>query len=463
MQFQEDSMGSVTNLNKNNLGNVIGVTATDSVSVQRHTSRRKSLVGAYVFLILFMIIYCARPEDWIPGLSNVPLAKIAGLFALLALVFSLQHIRNRFPREVIYLSLLIGQLILSSFLSPVWRGGAMQITIDFAKVLLIVIVMTMAVNTTRRLRLLIFVQAASVALIASATILKGRVLGGRLEGMLGGNYSNPNDLALAIVISLPLCLGLLFLTRNRLWKAAWGLAMVAMAYVVFLTGSRGGFIALMLTAVMCLWHFAIRGRRRYILVLVPLVGAIFWLSSGDMLSKRLNETLYSKDPDSQAYASSQERQHLFWRSIEITEEHPLFGIGPGNFEQLSGAWRETHNTFTQISSEGGLPALILYVLILWHGFTNLRTTKRVTSRRTESSVLAGILQASLIGYVVGSVFDSVGFQFFPYLIVAYTTALFTIAKNTAANFKVSKSVSQSLPNNEAYANTTESNMAWHLG
>jgi putative inorganic carbon (hco3(-)) transporter len=456
-------MGAITNLGQNGRGNLIGATPADSISAQHPTSQRKVLVGAYVALVLFMVIYCGRPEDWIPGLSDVPLAKIAGIVSLLALVFSLGQIRNRFPREVTYLVLLIGQLFLASLLSPVWRGGAFLKTVDFAKVLLVVVVITVAVNTTRRLRLLVFVQAASVALIAVVTVVKGRALGERLDGMLGGNYSNPNDLALAIVISLPLCLGLLFLTRNRLWKAAWAITMLVMVYGVILTGSRGGFIALTITAIVCLWHFAIRGHRRYFLVLVPLVGAILWLSSGDTLSNRLNETLDSKDPNSVAYASSQERQQLFWRSVDITEEHPLLGVGPGNFEVISGSWRETHNTFTQLSSEGGLPALILYVLILWHGFRNLRTTKRLVSRRSESSLLAGVLQASLVGYVVGSVFASVGLQFFPYLLVAYTTALALIAKNIASHSKEPKSVSQSALENEAYAHSTELDMSWHLG
>jgi O-antigen ligase len=408
-----------------------------------------------------MVIYCARPEDWIPGLSNAPLAKIAGIVTLLALTFSLRHIRNRFPREVTYLFLLIGQLFLASLLSPVWRGGALLMTVDFAKILLVVVVMTAAINTTRRLRLLIFVQAASVALIAAVTVLKTPVLGGRLDGMLGGHYSNPNDLALAMVISLPLCLGQLFLTRKKLWKAAWVLAMLAMVYVVFRTGSRGGFIALTVTVVVCLWHFAIRGQRRYLLVLVPLAGVIFWLSSGDMLSKRLNQTFESKDTE--AYGSSQQRQQLVWRSIEITEEHPLFGVGPGNFEQLSGVWHETHNTFTQMSSEGGLPTLILYVLILWHGFANVRRTKRLASRHTESRLLAGVLHASLIGYVVGSVFASLGFEFFPYILVAYTTALLSIAKDTASHSKYSKSVSQLPLGNEAYPRSTELDISWQLG
>ena len=221
-------MGAVTNLNQNDTGNSIEAIATHSISAKRPNSRQKPLVGAYVALLLFMFIYCARPEDWIPGLSNVPLAKITGILALLALVFSLRNIRQHLPREVIYLALLVGQLFLAAALSPVWRGGAVQTTLDFSKVLIIVIVMTVAVNTSKRLRLLIVIQAASVAMIAAVAILKSRLLVGRLEGMLGGNYSNPNDLALAIAISLPLCLALLFLSKRRVWKAAWALAMIVM-------------------------------------------------------------------------------------------------------------------------------------------------------------------------------------------------------------------------------------------
>jgi O-antigen ligase len=410
-----------------------------------------------------MAVYCARPEDWIPGLSVVPLAKVAGLLALLALIFSLRQMRPFLPREVIYLILLVGQLFLAAVMSPVWRGGAVYTTLDFAKVLLVVIVIAVAVNTVKRLRRLIFVQAASVAIIAAVAVWKGRLNVGRLQGALGGNYSNPNDLALAIVISLPLCLALLLLSRSRFRKAVWALAILVMLYTVFLTGSRGGFIALVVTAAVFLWEFAVRGRRRYLLVLAGLAGAILWLSSNGMLADRLNGTFNSQEDVASAYGSAQARQDLFWRSIEVTKEHPLFGVGPGNFEELSGSWHVTHNAYTEMSSEGGMPALILYVSILWFGFKNVRTTKRFGWGQKELVVLAGGLQASLAGYVVGSVFASTAYQFFPYLLVGYTTALFSIAKITALHSKQSKSVRQATRENEAYAQTSESGMSWHLG
>jgi O-antigen ligase len=423
---------------QNHAAKMIATIESNSISFKRANARRKPLVGAFVALLLFMFIYCARPEDWIPGLSNVPLAKVAGILAVLALAFSIQHIRQRMPREVIYLALLIGQLFVAASLSSVWRGGAILTTLDFAKVLIVVLVMVVAVTSKERLELLIVVQAASVAIIAAVAILKGHLMAGRLAGALGGIYSNPNDLALAIIVSAPLCLALLFLSRSRVLKVAWVVALLVMLYAVFLTGSRAGFLSLLVAVCVCLWEFAIRGRKRYLLVLAIVGGVILWQSSSGMLAGRLMATFDSRQDVASAYASSEQRQQLLWRSIEITERHPLFGIGPGNFAEVSGSWLVTHNAYTQMSSEGGIPAFLLYVLILWSGFKNARVTKQLMKRKGEFSVLAKALNASLAAYIVGSFFASSAYQFFPYLFVAYTTVLWLIAKKFAIGFAARK-------------------------
>ena len=83
-------------------------------------------------------------------------------------------------------------------------------------------------------------------------------------------------------------------------------------------------------------------------------------------------TFDSENDVSSAYGSAEQRQHLFWRSLEVTLEHPLFGVGPGNFPIISDSWLVTHNSYTQMSSEGGIPALVLYVMVLWAGFKNLK-------------------------------------------------------------------------------------------
>lgn len=423
-----------------NVGQIDPVLGTGAGRAQGFASRRPILAGAYLGLLSFMFVYFARPEDWVPGFSHVPLAKITGIVALVALACSIGQFRQRIPREAFLLFFLVVQLFAASIFSPVWRGGAMNMTLNFSKILLVVLLIAGVVRTAGRLRLLLFSQAASVSVIAVVALLKGHLLVGRLEGVLEGEYGDPNDLALAIALSLPLCLALFFLSRRWIGKIFWSVSMVVMTYVIFLTGSRGGFIALVAVTSICLWEFAIRGRRRYLLLMVALAGVVLWQYAGGTLSARFEETFDSSSTSSAAYDSYQARQQLFWRSVEVTKEHPIFGVGPGNFDQVSGQWHTTHNSYTLMSSEGGVPALILYVMIMGYGFKKLRATMRVTRRTRESSILARALFASLVGYLVGSVFLSWAYQFLPYILIAYTTPLLSIAKVSASQSNETDSV-----------------------
>src|SRR5262249_49667711 len=161
-----------------------------------------------------------------------------------------------------------------------------------------------------------------------------------------------------------------------------------------------------------LWVFAIKGRRGYLLALAALGGVILWQSASGAVLGRFSRTFGSEGDHSAAYDSALQRQQLLLRSIEVTFEHPFLGIGPGNFNQVSGNWHTAHNSFTLVSSEGGLPALFLYLSILSCGFANIRKVNKLGRRNKELTVTAGALLASLVGYLVGSFFLSVAYQFF---------------------------------------------------
>ena len=436
------------------------VMAADSIAAPRTIRHRKPLGAAYIWLLLFMVVYCARPEDWIPGLQYLPLAKITGGLAVVALLFALGSNRQRLPREVIYLILLFVQLWMTVPMSPVWRGGAFNTMLDFTKVLPIIIAMALVVDTIKKLRWLILVQAASVATIAAVAIWKGHQLAGRLEGALNGIYSNPNDLAFAIAISAPLCLYFLFRSRSELAKAIWALAILGMGYTVFLTASRTGLIALVAAVAICLWEFAIRGRRRYLLVVAVVAGIAFWVYAGSGVRSRFGATAQSVSAEQEmAYSSAQERRDLLIQSLKVTAQHPLFGIGPGNFTVVSGSWHVTHNSYTQMSSEGGLLAFVLYIMIVWRGFANLAATKRLSRSAEGTRILASALRASLVAFVFGSFFASEAYQFFPYFFVAYTTALYRISAGQAiekrdrdkaeANRRRAQETQNELPETEA--------------
>jgi putative inorganic carbon (hco3(-)) transporter len=389
-------------------------------------NRREPLGFAYFALVLFMVVYFARPEDWIPGLAAVPLAKITGILILWALFFSFSNIRWHIPPEVTFLCLLVAQLWFTVPFSPVWRGGAFNVMLNFSKVLPLVIVIYGAVRSMKRLQRILFVQVASVATIAIASIVNAHTSGGRLQGVLSGMYENPNDLALVIDLSLPICLALALRSRSYWKKLAWTVAILGMIYAVSLTASRGGAIAFVVVALVCLWQLGIKGRRFYLLLLVPVALIAIWLYGGSALRERFAQTDISSttnEHESEASGSAKARKELLYKSLEVTAQHPLFGVGPGNFEIVSGVWHVSHNSYTQISAEGGVPAFVLYVLILWRGIANLRDIRKYRKTEKRFGLFSIALEASLAAYLVGSFFGSVAYQLFPYCLVAYTSAL----------------------------------------
>lgn len=382
---------------------------------------------AYRFVLLFMVVYLARPEDWIPGVHYLHLAKVLGIVAIVAFFGELGSARTRWPRECIYLFLLLGQMFLTVPFSPIWRGGAFNITKDFADVVPMILVIALSVNTLPRLRRMLYWQAAAVAVIAVIAVGKFRHAGGRLEGTLNGNYSNPNDFALAVVIALPICLAFMLRARNTIVKMIWLSCIAAMTYSVVLTASRAGMLAFGVAMSAALWQFSIKGRYRYLLVMLGGFALCALLLGGQQLKARY-EAMVNPQAYQSAYGSAQQREALLKKSIVASFQYPIFGLGPGNFNTYSGNWHVTHNTYTQMSSETGLPGFILYMMILWCAIRNLQRAKRLTRRGTDLGLFAGAIQASLAGFLVGSFFASEGYQYFTYFLIVYTTAVYQIAK-----------------------------------
>ncbi len=411
--------------------------ATEEKAFTGRPLRNKELLsGAFFWLSAFYFVYCARPEDWIPGLNHIPLAKVTAIFAFVSLFMSLGRAQRKFrdlPREAGYLLALIGLLVASALLSPVWPGGAFFHAVDFSKVYVAWVATFMLVTTFSRLRRVIYIQAASVAVIAFVSLVKGHNTP-RLDGVLGGIYSNPNDLAFAIVLSLPLCLALLLTAKGLLPKLVWVCAMLAMATALFLTASRAGFIDLVISGAVCLWHFGIRGKRPQLIVAAVLVLGTLMLLAGGLLRARF-ATIYSDDVNTEvrsAYGSYEQRKFLYFKSLEGMEHHPLFGVGIRCFANYSGVWREVHNAYLEIGVEGGIPVLILYLMIFQRGFANLSSLRRRRDLDLHTTLFVGALHSSLVGFAVGALFAPEAYQFFLYFAVAQSSALMAIVKEQDA-------------------------------
>jgi O-antigen ligase len=90
-----------------------------------------------------------------------------------------------------------------------------------------------------------------------------------------------------------------------------------------------------------------------------------------------------------ASASTQSRKQLLRHSLIFTIRHPLFGVGPGMFEVADdaymrdlgfrrGSWLGTHNSYTQVSSELGIPGFLFFVAAVWMALKSTYTLYRRT-------------------------------------------------------------------------------------
>jgi O-antigen ligase len=399
--------------------------------------------SAFFWLSAFYVVYCVRPEDWIPGLPYIPLAKVTSFLAFVALLLTMGRAKRSLrdlPREAYYLIFMVGLLFVSGALSPIWRGGGISRAIDFSKVLVAWVLTFLVVTDFQKLRRLVFIQAACVPVISLVSIVKGHSHP-RLQGVLGGIYSDPNDLAFAIVLSLPFCLMFLLSTKSRFRKFLWLLGMLVMGAALLLTASRAGFIDLIISFAVCLWHFGVRGRRPSLLLATACVGGLLLLLAGGRLKDRflaMTGTGIESNYQNSAYESYEERRYLMIRSLDAIERYPLFGLGIRNFTVFSGNWKEVHASYLQIAAEGGIPALILYLLFFARGFSNLKEVKKIGDPDPEVVLMRGALHSSLVGFVVGACFAPEAYQFFPYFAVAYTSVLLWVVQEKADPSKLPK-------------------------
>ena len=406
-----------------------GRLSTGSPRVSGAPPQSEPLKAAFLLLSAFFVVYCCRPEEWILPLRYVPVAKVTAGGALLALLASAGRAERKLkdlPREAKYLLGLIGVLSLSAVLSPVWKGGAISHTIDFAKVFFIFVLVFVLITNIKRLRRIIFVQTASVVVLTAISVAKGHDRP-RLEGVIGGVYSNPNDLAFAIVLCIPLCLAFLITSKGLLRKLCWSGGLLVMLTALFLTASRAGFIDLVISGAVCLWHFGIRGKRYYLILVTGLLLTVLMVTAGKKLVQRF-EAISEQGQGDSAHGSYEARKELMVRALQGIARYPILGVGVNNFTNYSGMWHEVHMTYLEIAVEGGIPALVLYLLFFSCGFRNLRFLRKQKNLPLDYQVFIGAMHASLVGFVVGALFGPEAYHFFPYFAVAYTSVMVAIVK-----------------------------------
>ena len=406
--------------------------ATETVPVKPGADQRSTL--AFRAMVVFSFLYYARPEDAIPPLRIIPLSKIAALVCVVGLISGLGRRRKmKFPLALTLLLLLFAQMVFSIPFGLASRALAFWTVVYFSKGVAVALLIGLLVETLPQLRRLLFVQAAAVSFMAIASLAAHHVNGGRLIGAAGGIFENSNDLAINVAVNMPLCFAF-FLRARGVRKALWVIPLTAMLGVIVLTYSRSGFLALVMAGIVGLWEFGVKGRRYHLILLAALVAVLMMAFAPENYSTRLESIFAGRIKGSIDHGSEDARRALLETSLQLMAQHPLVGVGPGNFPAYTGQWMVAHNTYSEMGAEVGIPALVLFLLVLGAGIKNLFVAQKSALHKTnlEFRILTGGVMASMAAYILGAMFADTAYNIFPYFLVAYTCCLRQIAENPAA-------------------------------
>lgn len=343
---------------------------------------------AYLGLLTFTALLYFRPQDEITPLAFLPLAEIAALSALAAMVFGRINKGLTFTKVTPELIGVVGlaAVILLTVPFSTWPRGSVETFTDlYIKVLLIFMLMINTLTSPSRVRQftwLIVIATAYIAFRAVFDYARGFNLieNGRVQGAVGGMFQNPNDLALNMVSVLPLSVLLALRALkpiSRLVAVASGFLMIG---AVIASQSRSGFLGLAAMFVFLAWQV---GRRRpsfiaalaiAVVVVLPLTPSSYWARMASITDESKDDT-----------GSREARRILLNEAWQAFLDHPLTGVGAGQFKAYdpqgrAESWREAHNVVLQVASELGIFGLGAFMFLVYRAAFAGREIRRLLPR-----------------------------------------------------------------------------------
>jgi O-antigen ligase len=223
-----------------------------------------------------------------------------------------------------------------------------------------------------------------------------------------GLEQDPNYESLTLVTCIPLALWMVRYETGLWWKPIGAVCAGLMTGGVLLTESRAGLIAAL---VMGLAAVVVSRRKMLNLGLLVIVLAVGVIIAPVGLNDRFRSIKFEGAPTNGDEGSSRIHLELLKAGLAMIKSYPITGVGLGQFKDVApdfnpevlnvaGHRNIAHDTYIQIAAETGLPALMLFVVLMAIAIKNCRSV-RLRSNAPMGSLAAG-MQLGLIGYSIAA-------------------------------------------------------------
>jgi O-antigen ligase len=326
-----------------------------------------------------------------------------------------------------------------------WKGGSLTgVATYYRTELIILFAIAGLVTTWRECRWVFYTIAAATLVNIWSLIAFGQKDDAGRTHLDFGSIANSNDYAGHMIFCTPFLLWFV-LTTKSFWLRIPGFAILALAvYQILSSASRGALLGL--TAAIIIFVFASSPKTRKMVMLtapVIVVVALLLLPSS-ALHRIFSFSDNSPTSSREALESSDIRKQLLKDSIIFTFQHPVFGVGPFQFSANEGKkvmpglgfalYLQPHNSFTQVSSENGIPGLILFIAAIFSCFSLLRSVDAFSRKNrglNEITTAVLCLRISLIAFCVTISFLNFAYTFYLPAMAGITAAVAGSSANLA--------------------------------
>jgi probable O-glycosylation ligase (exosortase A-associated) len=413
-----------------------------------------ALQSALYAACLYLWIAYFRPEAWAWSdvFTTLNLSYIAGAYLVLRTILS--GVKFRLDTRTVLLLLFLAH----SFVSA-WLGLNSQHSLaswqEFAKIIIVSILLTNIIQSAADLRLVLIVIALSLGFEAGRQGWAQLILN---PGQRNDNWipflGDNNLVAVGMAMLLPV-VAALSATSTGWRKRAFQFMSIGVLYRGLSTYSRGGFLSLGVVGTMWFWRSEHKVKTLAAvavtaMLVLPVLPQQFW----DRMS-----TIAA--PADQRDDSQQGRLH-FWRvAVAMANDRPLLGVGHRGYEPAYNTYdfsggryeqnRAVHSAWFGVLAELGYPGLLLFVAVI---ISSLLTCRRVRFAAQRGEIpgplghYAIALESSLIAVMVGGSF--VSFQYCEMLwhFFALSIALDRVAVAEMATARAKKPVKSATTANQ---------------
>jgi probable O-glycosylation ligase (exosortase A-associated) len=352
---------------------------------------------------------------------SMPVVQIVAIVTLAGMLASKEVKRMIWSREIVMLVIFIVWMSITTTQAFYFELASEQY-IKVIKIQILTFMTLLMLNSRQRVHLFIWAIVLSLGFYGIKggifTILNGGAY--RVQGPVGTFIEGNNELALALVMTIPLMRYLHLQERNQLIKNALAGGMLLSAISAVGSQSRGALVGLVL------------------------MGAIFWTKSRNKLSTALliaisialiagimpdawyarMNTIETYDRDDSALG----RINAWWTAWNVAKDRATGGgfmmFQSSVFQQYApepGRIHDAHSIYFQVLGNHGFIGLLLFLLLLVLTWLSCGAIIRQAKKNPDlkwAQDLGAMVQVSLAGYLSAGAFLGLGYFDYIYHLIA---------------------------------------------